>query len=164
MRNIEKGKYIKLGIISSIIVILDQLTKAIVLIGIPLYYSVTIIPGFFNLTHLQNPGGAFGFMAGQSEGIRSFLFVFTSSLAIGLGFYFYKITPKSHSTLGTGFALIFSGAIGNMIDRLRIGTVVDFLDFYIKGNHFPAFNVADSAITMGMIIFVYHILFKKMPE
>jgi signal peptidase II len=164
MTDIDKKKYIKLGIISGTIIILDQLAKAIVLIGIPQYHMVPIIPAFFNLTHLQNPGGAFGFMAGQSDVIRLLLFIFMSSLAVGLVFYFYKITPKTHSTLATGFALIFSGAIGNMIDRFRIGAVVDFLDFYIKGYHWPAFNIADSAITIGMTIFVYHIIFKKMPE
>ncbi len=164
MTDIDKRKYVKLGFISGSIILLDQLTKVIVLIGIPLYYTVPVIPAFFNLTHLQNPGGAFGFMAGQSEAIRLLLFIFMSFLAVGLVFYFYKMTPKTHSTLATGFALIFSGAIGNMIDRFRIGAVVDFLDFYIKGYHWPAFNIADSAITIGMTIFVYHILFKKMPE
>jgi signal peptidase II len=86
-----------------------------------------------------------------------------SSLAVCVIFYFYKNTPRTHAFLASGFALIFGGAIGNLIDRIRFGKVVDFLDVYIVTYHWPAFNVADSAITVGMIVFVFHILFKKMP-
>jgi signal peptidase II len=79
-------------------------------------------------------------------------------------FLLYKNTPKTHSLLAAGFALIFGGAAGNLIDRIRFGKVVDFLDFYIGNLHWPAFNIADSAITIGIAIFIFHILFKKMPE
>ncbi|MGD8293829.1 MAG: signal peptidase II, partial [Desulfobacterales bacterium] len=91
-------------------------------------------------------------------------FLFISSLAVGLIFYFYKKTPSSQPILATGFALIFGGAIGNLIDRIRFGNVVDFLDFYIGNHHWPAFNVADSAITIGISIFIFHLLLKKVPE
>ena len=79
-------------------------------------------------------------------------------------FYFYKSTPVTHRFLSAAFALIFGGAVGNLIDRFRFGSVVDFLDFYIGNYHWPAFNIADSAITGGIFIFIYHLLFKKMPE
>jgi len=103
-------------------------------------------------------------MANMGSGVRTVLFLFVSSLAVGLIFYFYRKTPQSHVWLAFGFALIFGGAIGNLIDRIRFGVVVDFLDFYVGKVHWPAFNIADSAISVGIVIFVFHLLFKKMPE
>ena len=156
-------KYKRLAVVAGSVVIFDQVTKAVILLTLPLYRSIPVIPGFFNITHIHNVGGAFGFLANQSSGLRAIFFLFVSSLAICLIFYFYKNTPKTHPLLATGFALIFGGAIGNMIDRIRFGEVVDFLDFYIGNLHWPAFNVADSAISIGIVIFVFHLLFKKMP-
>lgn len=160
---INMGKYKILVIISFLVIVFDQISKAIIVKFITPYTSKIIIPGVFNITHIYNPGGAFGFMAGQSTLVRTILFLVVSTIAIGFIFYFYKNTPKTHPVLASGFALIFGGAIGNMIDRIRLGTVVDFLDFYIKGMHWPAFNIADSAISVGMAIFLFHLVFKKMP-
>lgn len=150
--------------IAGVIIMLDQVTKAMVLSSLTLYESVPVISGFFSLTHIHNPGGAFGFLAGQSPALRTAVFLFASSVAICLILYFYASTPGSHPFLATGFALILGGAIGNLVDRFRYGHVVDFLDFYVGNLHYPAFNVADSAVTVGIIIFAYHILFKKMPK
>ena len=158
------NKYFKLAVISGLIVMADQLTKFLVLKQLPLHHSITVITGFFSITHIQNPGGAFGLMANLSPNIRAIIFLFISSLAVGLIFYFYKKTPRSYSWLAAGFALIFGGAIGNLIDRIRFGTVTDFLDFYIGRYHWPAFNIADSAISIGIAIFVIHLLFKKIPD
>ena len=102
-------------------------------------------------------------MANHGPVLRSIVFLFFSSLAVCLIFYFYKKTPVEYSLLATGLALIFGGAIGNLIDRIRFGKVVDFLDFYIGSLHWPAFNVADSAVSIGMVIFVYHFFLKKLP-
>ena len=157
------GKYIKLAVIAGVVIILDQITKILILKNVPLYHSITIIPGFFNITHIHNPGGAFGFMAHQDSSLRNFIFILLSSFAVCLIFYFYKNTNRTHPFLASGFALIFGGAIGNLIDRIRFGKVVDFLDVYIRNHHWPAFNVADSAITVGITIFIFHLLFKKMP-
>jgi len=157
------NKYSKLSIVAGCVIVLDQITKAAILQTLPLNHSISIIPGLFNLIHIQNPGGAFGFMANQSSAWFPILFLFITLLALGLIFYFYRNTPPTHSLLATGFALIFGGAIGNLIDRIRFGKVVDFLDFYIGNMHWPAFNVADSAISVGIAIFIYHILFKKIP-
>ncbi len=159
-----KAKYSRLAAVAGSIVVLDQGTKALVLKQLPLYHSLPVIPGFFNLTHIHNPGGAFGFMSHQSSQVRNLLFLFISSLAICFIFYFYKNTPKTHPLLATGFALILGGAVGNLIDRFRFGKVVDFLDFFLGNYHWPAFNVADSAISIGVGIFLIHLLFKKMPE
>ena len=158
-----QNKYIRLALVAGLVVSTDQITKALILKYLPLHKSIPVIEGFFDITHVLNPGGAFGFMARQNSSVRNWLFLFLSSLAVCLVFYFYKNTPKTHRFLATGLALIFGGAIGNLIDRIRFGKVVDFLDFYIGAYHWPAFNVADSAITVGIIVFIFHILFKKMP-
>ncbi|MGD8770806.1 MAG: signal peptidase II [Desulfobacterales bacterium] len=162
--DVKHDKYLKLVAIAGLIVIFDQITKAVIRNTLTLYHSITVIPGFFNITHILNPGGAFGFMANKSPFLRNLLFILLSSLAICLIFYFYKNTPKKYSLLSTCFALILGGALGNLIDRIRFGKVVDFLDFYIASYHWPAFNVADSAITVGITIYVFHLVFKKMPE
>lgn len=159
-----KNKYVKLAVIAGAIILLDQVTKEIVLRSIPLHAAIPVIEGFFSLTHIHNPGGAFGLMANLSPVMRSIIFLFISSLAVGLIFYFYKKTPAHYAWLSVAFALIFGGAIGNLIDRIRFGTVVDFLDFYLGNLHWPAFNVADSAISVGIGIFLYHLVFKKMPD
>jgi signal peptidase II len=85
-------------------------------------------------------------------------------VAMGLIAYFYRNTPKSYPYLGAALAMIFGGAVGNLIDRLRFGEVIDFLDVYVGAYHWPAFNVADSAITVGITIFIFHVVLGKMPE
>ena len=162
--DVNHNKYLKLAVIAGLVIVLDQITKAVIRNNLTLYHSITVIPGFFNITHILNPGGAFGFMANKSPFLRNLLFILLSSLAVCLIFYLYKNTPKKYSLLSTCFALILGGALGNLIDRIRFGKVVDFLDFYIGSYHWPAFNVADSAITVGIGIYVFHIILKKMPE
>jgi len=159
-----QNKYTKLAIVAGLVVLADQITKALILKYLPLHKSIPVIAGLFDITHVLNPGGAFGLMANMSVAVRTVVFLFISSLAVGLIFYFYVKTPPGHAFLAAGFALIFGGAIGNLIDRVRFGVVVDFLDFYIGDYHWPAFNIADSAISVGLFIFIYHLLFKKMPE
>lgn len=159
-----ENKYLKLIFIAGIVILLDQVTKIIVLKYMPLYHSIPIIPGFFSLTHIHNPGGAFGFLAGQGPLVRKLVFIVVSFLALCLILYFYRVTPRSYSLLSTALALIFGGAAGNLVDRIRFGKVVDFFDFYIANMHWPAFNIADSAISIGMCILLFHILFKKMPD
>ena len=143
---------------------LDQVTKGLILRYLPFNKTIPVVKGFFNITHVLNPGGAFGLMANLSPIMRNIIFLFVSSIAVGLIFYFYKKTPAQHSWLAAAFALIFGGAIGNLIDRIRFGMVIDFLDFYVCNLHWPAFNIADSAISIGIGIFLYHLIFKKMPE
>jgi len=159
-----KTEYRKLAAIAGLVMVFDQITKAMIMETVPLFHSVSIIPGFFSLTHIHNPGGAFGFLAGGDSGVRNFIFLGISLAALGMIFYFYKHTPRTHPKLATAFALIFGGALGNMIDRVRFGKVVDFLDFYMGSLHWPAFNIADSAISVGVAIFLFHLVFKKLPE
>lgn len=149
--------------VSGIVVALDQISKASILAFVPLYRSIPVVPGCFNLTHIQNPGGAFGFMAQQNSPLHHVVFVALSVAALCLVFYFYISTPSHYRFLSAGFALIFGGAVGNLVDRIRFGSVIDFLDVFIGRFHYPAFNIADSAVTIGIGIFLYHLVFKKIP-
>ncbi len=160
----KKNKYIRLAVIAGLVIAADQITKLIILKTMPLHQSVPVIPGLFSITHIHNPGGAFGFFADQNPLVRKAVFLVMSSAAAGFVLWFYHNTPKTHTWLAFGLCLIFGGAIGNLIDRFRFGKVVDFLDFYIGTYHWPAFNVADSAISVGVCIFVIHLLFNKMPD
>jgi signal peptidase II len=159
-----KSKYTKLAVVAGLVVLADQITKLLILEYLPYQHSITVVAGFFDITHIHNPGGAFGFMANMSKTVRTVVFLLASSAAVGLIFYLYVKVPPSYAFLAVGFSLIFGGAIGNLIDRVRLGVVVDFLDVYLGNYHWPAFNVADSAITVGIFIFGFHLLFKKMPE
>jgi signal peptidase II len=160
----EGGSLLQLLIVAVIVVAGDQATKLMIYNGIPLWDEIIVVPGFFSIVHYHNPGGAFGVFADTESSFRHVFFMGVSILALGLVFYFYRSTPKTHRFLSTGFALIFAGAIGNLIDRFWLGQVIDFLDVYVNGWHWPAFNVADSAITIGIGIFVFHLLFGKMPD
>jgi signal peptidase II len=151
----------RLGVVAGSVLIPDQVTKALILEHLPLGGSIPVIRGFFDLTHVHNPGGAFGFLSGMSAEVRSLLFIAVSLVAAGLILYFYWQTPLRQQSLSVGLCLIFGGAVGNLVDRVRFGIVVDFLDVYVGNLHWPAFNVADSAITVGVFIFAYHILFHK---
>lgn len=159
-----KNNYVFLVGIAALVAILDQAIKLLVLVRIPAYGSIVVIPGFFDLTHIYNTGGAFGFLAGKSSLFRHLFFLTASAVAMGMIVYLYLKTPREFLFLRSGLAMILGGAVGNVIDRIRLGKVVDFLDLYVKDLHWPAFNIADSAITVGILIFIYHLLFKKMPE
>lgn len=159
-----KNTYVFLMGVAALVVILDQAVKLLVVAKIPAYGSVAVIPGFFDLTHIYNTGGAFGFLAGKSSVFRHLFFLTASVIAMGMIVYLYLKTPPDYLFLRLGLAMILGGAVGNVIDRIRLGKVVDFLDIHVRGLHWPAFNIADSAITVGILIFVYHLLFKKLPE
>ena len=159
-----KSKYIKLILITAVVIFLDQLTKFLIVKQMPLYSSIAIIPDFFNLVHYRNSGGAFSLMANSSVNVRFFVFIVLSIVAIFFIMYLFFKIPEEKKMLQVSMAMIFSGACGNMVDRLRFMYVVDFLDFYIKDYHWPAFNVADSSISIGVVIIMFHIFFKKMPN
>jgi len=145
-------------IFSVVILLLDQWTKHLVVQHLPLYRRVKVIQGFFNLTHVRNTGGAFGIFGGEKGGLGSILFVIVSLIAIGaIVFLFFKV-KENEKTLAFSFSLILSGAVGNLIDRFRYGEVVDFLDFHLSSYHWPAFNVADSAICVGIGLMALQLL------
>jgi signal peptidase II len=155
----NKNIWVRFILVSIGVVIADQITKYIVKITIPMYGRVGVIDNFFDLTHILNPGGAFGLLAGQSPEIRKFVFLFISSFVALSVLWFYKLHARQSWFMGFGLALVFGGAVGNLIDRFCYGKVLDFLDFYLGSLHWPAFNVADSAITTGMAVLVIHTIF-----
>lgn len=166
MTNISGNKRVfrRLVLVSGTVVLADQITKSVIKANLALSEQIPVINGFFNLTYVLNPGGAFGFFATQSPGVRKFIFLFLSSVVALFVLWFYKRCADEYIFLSYGLALIFGGAAGNLIDRFTIGKVVDFLDFYFGSAHWPAFNIADSAISIGMGILIYHIILNKIPD
>ena len=154
-------KYVTFLLIVAGILLVDQVTKGLVTQRFSLHENLEVIPGFFYLTHIRNTGGAFGLLAGEPSSLRTGLFLAISCVALGIIFYLYTRIPPGKPWLNAGLAMTFGGALGNLIDRLRFGEVVDFLDFHIGTLHWPAFNVADSAISVGVGIFCFYLLIKK---
>jgi signal peptidase II len=141
-----------------LILALDQITKLYIKTHFFLYESKTVIDGFFNITYVLNPGAAFGFLAGLPASYRKVFFVIVTLIAIII--ILRLLIKESNFKLRLiSYTMILSGAVGNFIDRLYIGKVIDFLDFYIKNYHWPAFNVADSAISVGIFLLIVDILF-----
>lgn len=145
-------KYRLALIVGSTVLVLDQITKALVNNLMHLYQSIEIVPNFAHLTYLKNTGAAFGFLAGSRSPLRIAFFVLVSSVAIGCVFYLLKNLRPGRNVLVVSLSLILGGAVGNLIDRLRMGEVIDFIDLHWYQLHWPAFNVADSAITIGVIL------------
>lgn len=155
-----KQKYWVLLVVSGWILFVDQWTKYIVQQKLALHQTVEVIQRFFNLVHVRNTGGAFGIFAGERGGIGSILFVVVSLIAIGTILFLFVKVREDEKTLSLSFSLVLAGAIGNLIDRLRYGEVVDFLDFYLFSYHWPAFNIADSAICIGIGLIVLDLLIR----
>lgn len=137
--------------------IIDIITKNLIKSKLMLYDAVPVIDGFFNIVYVLNPGAAFSFLHDMNESYRRLFFITVTIIAIFVVLYIFAREKSKINT--AGFALILSGAIGNLIDRIIIGKVVDFLDFYYKTYHFPAFNVADSCITVGVALIIIDMLF-----
>jgi signal peptidase II len=149
----------------STILAADRITKAIIPRLMDLYQSITVVPGFFNITYVRNSGGAFGILAGWNSPFRRFFFILASIAALGLLIYLYRQAVRT----ATGYfrlaiVLIAAGAFGNLYDRAVTGEVVDFLDFFVGIHHYPAFNVADSAITVGGFLLAYLYLTGRTDE
>jgi signal peptidase II len=145
-----RKKYWVLLVICFWIISIDQWTKYVVQQRLAIYQKVEVIHGFFNIVHVRNTGGAFGIFGGEKGGMGSLLFVVASLIAIGSILFFFIKLREDEKNLSLSFSLVLAGAIGNLIDRLRYGEVVDFLDFYRFSYHWPAFNIADSVICIGI--------------
>jgi len=156
-----KRKYWILLIVFLVVIMLDQSTKWMIQQTLPLHQKEEIIPGFFNLIHVRNTGGAFGIFGGEKGPVGSVLFVVASLAAVGvLGILFLRV--KEHEkALAFSLSLLLGGAIGNLIDRVSYGEVVDFLDFYVSSYHWPAFNIADTAISIGIGLMALELLIKE---
>src|SRR6476659_7765087 len=141
-----------------VIVLCDQVTKAIVRRTLPLHESVAVIPGVVDFTHIRNTGAAFGFLNGVDFPFKTVVIAIVATAAL-VGVAWYAAGLAHHQTLArAGLALIIGGATGNLIDRVVAGSVVDFVDVYWRSYHFWAFNVADSAITVGATVMILDML------
>jgi signal peptidase II len=157
-----KNKYLQIGSIMGLVLVLDQVTKHVVETRIRLYDVITVIPGFFNLTHVRNRGAAFGLLADLPEFWRSAFFIAVTIVAVAA---IIVLLVKTRERLSIyAFSLIAGGALGNVIDRIRYGEVVDFIQWYVKSYYWPSFNVADSAITLGVVLLVVEMLFVNKNE
>jgi signal peptidase II len=150
-----------LASVTGLVIVLDQLTKLQVMQTMRLHESIPIVPNLFSLTYIRNPGAAFGLLAGSSNAFRMVFFGLTSIFALVLLCTILYRMPERDWVGRFSVAGILGGAVGNLIDRLRFGEVIDFLDVYVESYHWPAFNVADSAITVGVIFLIIHFAFEK---
>lgn len=142
-------------IILSLVFIADQLSKYLIVNSFSLYESRVVIPDFFNLVYVTNTGAAFSLFASIDSPLVHYFFVIVK-IAACIGLTVAAIIMRTQRLLyRISFALISAGALGNVSDRLRHGAVVDFLDFYLGSYHWPAFNVADSSICIGVALLVY---------
>jgi signal peptidase II len=145
-------------VLSAGVLLLDQVTKSLVRTRLPLHDSEPVLPGLFSLTHVTNRGALFGLLHDLPDPWRGMLFTIVPFAAILLILYFQGRTAPADRLAHGGLALILGGAAGNFLDRLRLGYVVDFLDVYAGPHHWPAFNVADSAICVGVGLLILDLL------
>ncbi|HDR16943.1 MAG TPA: signal peptidase II [Desulfobacteraceae bacterium] len=133
--------------------LLDQATKLAVAAALPVYGSISVIPGFFNLVHVRNKGMAFGMMNRPDSGFF-FIFLVVASIAaiVVLGYWYLSRRESEKFSVSLGICLMMGGAVGNLIDRLRLGEVIDFIDLYLGSYHWPAFNIADMAVSCGALL------------
>lgn len=152
-----KGKHrpLMVAVIALLIVAADQATKQMVLDWVPLNGGYEVIPGFMNIVHARNPGSAFGILSS-----RWFLLAVSVFAVLVIGWLVVE-SKELNVILLAGYSLFLGGALGNLVDRIRFGEVIDFLDVYMGNVHWPAFNVADSALCVGTACFFIHVLTKK---
>src|SRR5215217_7082240 len=162
--NVSLLRNLLLASLTGTVIVLDQITKLYIMQTMRLHESIPIVPNLFSLTYIRNPGAAFGLLAGSSNAFRMVFFGLTSIFALGLlGTILFRM-PERDWVGRLSVAGILGGAVGNLIDRLRFGEVIDFLDVYVENYHWPAFNVADSAITVGVVFLIFHFAFEKKDD
>ncbi len=151
----------KLAIFIPLLVVglaLDQVSKLLVFYKLPLGGQAPLIPGLLNLVHIHNKGAAFGLLSSWSAEFAWLFFVaITGGVLVVLGYLLWRL-PDDHRAMALGYSLVLTGALGNLIDRVRLGEVVDFIDVYWRRYHWPAFNVADSLVCVGVAVLVWVII------
>ncbi|HEV2351825.1 MAG TPA: signal peptidase II [Terriglobia bacterium] len=147
------------GAIALLVFIGDQATKVMVVGSIPEHAVIPIIPHFFNLTDVSNAGAAFGMFSDTPSPLKTAILILISAALLSIVLTFAWRSPRLHWEAGVGLALILGGALSNLVDRIRLGRVVDFLDFYFRGYHWYTFNLADSAIVVGAFFLILQVVF-----
>jgi signal peptidase II len=156
-------KYTLFGVTLLLVLGLDQISKAYIDATMTLHQSYPVIEGFFSITYVRNPGAAFGFLADASPLFRYIFFLAITLTAIAMILHYIRKTAQDERGSVFSLSLILAGAVGNLIDRIRFGEVIDFLDVYAGTHHWPAFNVADSAISVGAVLLFLE-LFRRGKE
>lgn len=160
MSKSKTGGMAPLFIFAGALVLLDQLTKYLLVQAIPLNTGIPVIPGFFNLVHVLNPGGAFSIFAASGPW-RKYMFIALALIVVIAIAYAYGKVTKNDTWTRVAYICITGGAVGNLIDRIRLGEVIDFLDFYVGSWHWPVFNVADTAISTGAVMLLVSLIRNK---
>jgi len=160
-------RYIMLFLVGGGTVALDQITKIWIDHNMRLYATQPILQGILDLHYIRNAGSAFGFLSGSASPLRIPFFVGISLLAIGIILYLFHRLEDSEVAVPLALSLVLGGAVGNLIDRVRLGEVIDFIYFHYRRFAWPAFNVADIAITAGVILLIIRMFFlekRSVPE
>jgi signal peptidase II len=147
--------------LAAMIFVADQLTKKAALAHLDPARPVVMIPDFFHLVLVMNPGVAFGIFAGVPSGWRWIVTLFSLTALMLLASLAFRVLPRGSVVARVAIGLVFGGAAGNLLDRWRFGAVVDFIDVFWRGYHWPAFNVADSAITVGVCLLAAELAFGR---
>ena len=145
--------------IALVVFVGDQTTKSMVESSIPEHTIVPIIPHLFNLTHVKNAGAAFGIFSETPSPLKTVVLIAVSAALLVTVIAFVWQSRRLHWEAGVGLALILGGALSNLVDRIRLGRVVDFLDFYFRSYHWYTFNLADSAIVIGAFFLILQVVF-----
>lgn len=145
--------------VTALVLLLDQATKIYVDRSMALHSSITVVENFFNITYLRNKGAAFGILA--TSAFRLPFFILVSAVAVCVIFTIINKLREDQKLAAWSLSLIFSGALGNLIDRVRLGEVIDFLYFHWYEHYWPAFNVADSAICVGVALLALDMLVEE---
>jgi signal peptidase II len=143
------------------VILLDQATKWAVTRWVHPHETIPVVKGFFNLVHVRNRGIAFGLMNDPGGTLQSYLLLGASLLAICVLLWWFKRLGEGGGVLALCLSLVLGGAFGNLMDRFRLGAVIDFVDIHLGSYHWPAFNVADSAITVGTLGLALCLFIKK---
>ena len=162
MLTLFKSTGLKFLALSLVFVVLDQVTKLWIINSLNLYQDINVLP-IFDITHVRNYGAAFSFLSDAGGWQRYFFTAIAVVVSVLLTYWMYQ-TPTKQKLLLTSYALILGGAIGNVMDRINYGYVVDFIHFYYQNWHFPAFNVADIAISIGAFLLILDAIFEHKRE
>jgi signal peptidase II len=151
-------------LIAMLVVSIDRITKMAVAQRIGLHDSIDVVPGLFRLTHVQNQGAAFGLFADSPSEWKVAMLIMFSVAALAVVSALLWKNGNAMNTTAIALSLVFGGALGNLWDRVAAGRVIDFLDFYVGSHHWPAFNVADSAIVVGALLLLSEIFLSPQEE
>lgn len=148
----------RLLLVALAVLVLDQWSKWMVEAHLPMFASTPVIPGLLSFTHVTNTGVAFGLFAAHGDAFQTALLASVGLLALVVILAYFWYTPPRETRLLTSLALVAGGAVGNLMDRIAAGAVTDFVDFYVGSWHWHTFNVADSAITIGLVLMAWDAL------